>query len=44
VLPWVEAGALGLAIVALLIMEARRRARGVPLVTRPIAIVEAETP
>ncbi|UTT61464.1 MFS transporter [Microcella humidisoli] len=43
-LPWVEAGALALAILALIIMEARRRARGVPLVTRPIAIVEAESP
>ncbi len=43
-LPWVEAGALALAIVALLIMEARRRARGVPLSTRPIKIVEAESP
>ena len=38
VLPWVEAGSFGLAIVALLIMESRRRARGVPLVTRPIPI------
>jgi predicted MFS family arabinose efflux permease len=40
VLPWVEAGSIGLAIVALLVMEARRRARGVPLSTRPIAIVD----
>lgn len=39
VLPWVEAGSLGLAIVALLIMEARRRARGLPLVTRPIPVI-----
>lgn len=43
-LPWVEAGSIALGIVALLIMEARRRARGVPLVTRPIPIVEAESP
>lgn len=43
-LPWVEAGALGLAIVALLIMEARRRARGVPLVTRPIPVVRNDSP
>jgi predicted MFS family arabinose efflux permease len=43
-LPWVEAGALGLAIVALIVMESRRRARGVPLTTRPIKIVEAESP
>lgn len=43
-LPWVEAGALGLGIVALLIMESRRRARGVPLTTRPITVVEAESP
>ncbi|MBX9718053.1 MAG: MFS transporter [Microbacteriaceae bacterium] len=43
-LPWVEAGALGLVIVALLIMEGRRRARGVPLTTRPIRVVEAESP
>jgi predicted MFS family arabinose efflux permease len=43
-LPWVEAGALGLGIVALLIMESRRRARGVPLTTRPITVIEAESP
>lgn len=40
-LPWVEVGALSLAIVALLVMEARRRARGVPLVTRPIPVVRS---
>jgi len=40
VLPWVEAGALGLAIVALLVMESRRRARGLSLVTRPIPVVD----
>ena len=43
-LPWVEAGALGLGIIALLIMESRRRARGVPLTTRPITVIEAESP
>lgn len=43
-LPWIEAAAIALGIVALLIMESRRRARGVPLTTRPITIVEAESP
>jgi len=39
VLPVVEAATLGLAIIALLIYEARRRSQGLSLATRPVPIV-----